>query len=219
MRLARWSWFTIPQVVLALSGCAIALPPTGSFNNTITDQDPGWQAFKLDAVTIEHMIGLSEPQKDNAKALLRRLADHSKSLNQYAAAIAKAQSHNARTDAAYSWLNGVIGGLGALLAAVDSKRDWGPVAGGVGAVWTGVGLTLQKAFVSPKLNDATDVTQSLGDVRGLMLAVRDRWEELVNANAETVQQKYEAWSKAAVAADNAATSVLGIQPILLDVQH
>ncbi|HET7552711.1 MAG TPA: hypothetical protein VFK04_15570 [Gemmatimonadaceae bacterium] len=198
---------TLILMVAFVSGCGVPLPMP--HYRPIQDTDPGYEVLKLQMALVDK-LSISDQEKLDAKALLTTKAALVTSLNAYDAALKDANQRNQHVSSAYSWTNGVVGGLGAGLAAVDSKRDWGPVAGAVGAIWNLIGLALQKVFVDPKVADGTSLKTSVDSVGPLMKTADDAWESMRAASSQTVDERYTAWSTAIRAANLKAAGVLDV---------
>lgn len=197
-------------LLLSLAGCGTALPIAQDYNSSIKPVDPGYEELRLRTGAADQLPGLTQGQKEEAKVQLTALAGYTVSLNKYFGAVAGVNRTNQGLSSRYGWANGVVGGLGSLLASIDSKRNWGPTAGAVGAAWTALGLTLQKAFVDPNVSNGTAEVTKIAAVRQAIDAAAVAWQTPVSAPTPSVPNAYNDWLAAARNASTKAKEILGV---------
>jgi hypothetical protein len=209
----RHVWLT--AACLLLASCGATLPHRGSINPPLPHDNSNaiYTGLQARLTEVDGLSSLTAAQKTEAKLILTNIADHSYVIDQYVVTVEAIQDSNTRTSAVYGWLNGVVTGLGALLAGVNGGQNSGKAAGVIGAAWAALGLTVQKAFVDPKVSAGSTILTKASAVRQKILTAGNLWEDLLNAPAAGQSDKYSAWLTAARDADAAAADLLGTTPV------
>jgi len=199
-------------VIVALSGCGAALMPAATFVSTAAPTGP-----ELEAVTARQaeadLLSLTPAQKAELKRQVVAWATYANALNAYSRHIESATSENRTLSGGYSWINGLVGGLGGLVTALGSSKS--SIPGYTSALWALLGLTIQKGFVDPKIADGVDAKAKIAKVRLTFSTASEAWTALVSAAAADQPAKYAAWQTAYRAALVDALDILGGVPIPL----
>jgi len=184
MRLTQAILMFIPVLILANS-CATDLPKKTNYDNLKLDENqPGYQILqvKLEEKDTFHYPNIS--YKSAIKEKLISLSTSALQISHYLNDLELVQDKNKSYQNTYSWLNGIVAGLGALLATIDSKRDWGPYAGGIGAGWALIGISFQKVSVDPAVEKAAKYLQIGIDSNNLIDKANDEWVKIINVQSE-----------------------------------
>ena len=191
-----------------LAACGPALPAPASYVHPISAADVGYSKLQHDMATAA-LLGFDSATTSDIQAKLSNLADNVASANRYAAALQSKESTIGSWDTFYGWANSVVAGVGSAGAAIDKKRNWGPTAGAIGAVWDLVGLSVDKFFVAPKVSKGADVTTQLAVESKLLTDVDDKWSTLVSASSAAKANALTEWQKSVATAKAGLTSLFG----------
>ena len=130
-------------LLCVFSSCGIKVPATESYHREVPDK---YTPYLKDLRSIADSR-LSDAEKDVANSRLLEYHTFRYSMD----SLIKTNEHiilkNDKANDVYSYTTGIIGGLGALSAAIPDINVLIPVATGV---WTLLGLSIQKIFVQPR---------------------------------------------------------------------